>query len=345
VKSFCFAIGLLLSVPSISQTGDKDLEAVVDGYIQRGIRATVLQKYSLAKSTFDSLRIFLPEDPRPYFYLAALLQSQMMDLEHYDQEHQFFELIDTVIVAANAEIQTEPDRAMAYFFKGAAHSYRGYYYAQRRDYLKGIRDCMVGVKFLEEAVSRDSSFYDAYLGIGTFWYWRSRLTHLINWLPFIQDKSQEGLAMVMKSAELGRFSREAALNGLIWIRIDRREFTQAIQLALQMLEEFPQSRFFLWPLAEAYFRAGNFINSIETFEQLEESYRGEPGNNHYNEFVCGSRVMEAHLKMNEPSKACEMAADLMGLPLSPPVRNRLSGKLAQVKKVSDNCVSPSQFDN
>ena len=316
---------------------DETPEEIIDAYIQKGIRATVLQQYQLAISFFDSLRYFLKDDPRPDFYQAAALQSKMMDYENYEDEPEFFRLIQKVISITEKQIEQNPNVAKSYFFKGGAYSYRGYYYAKRKDYARGLRDSITGIKYLEKAVSIDSTLYDAYLAIGTYKYYRGRLTRYVNWLPFVSDQSKEGLEMIHKAIEKGRYSRAAAINGLIWLDIDEKKYTRAIQTALKMLNEYPASRFFLWPLAGAYFKAGYYKKSNDVYRDLQDSYQNEEKNNHYNEMICGYKMMKANENLDKPEEVCEISNQLLAISLNDAVRKRLKDKLKEIVEVNKGC--------
>ncbi len=222
----------------------------IDDFTHRGIKATMLQNYKLAFETFDSLKLFTNDDPRPYFYHAAALQASMMDFEDYKEEELFFELIRQTVKNTEPWIKIDSLKAMGFFFKGAALSYKGFYYAQKKEYLKGLRDIVTGIKLLQKVIRLDSTYYDAYLGIGSYKYWRSRLTQFINWLPLVEDQRLEGIVMIEKAIQFGRYGEDVALNSLIWIEMDRGNFERAIKLSLNMQEKFPGSRYFIWPLAE-----------------------------------------------------------------------------------------------
>lgn len=312
-------------------------EKTIDEMIRRGIRATILQQYEQAISIFDSLRIFATDDPRPDFYHAAALQSKMMDLESYEDEADFFSFIDKVLSSAENQIKKNPEKASGYFFKGGAFSYRGYYYAKKKEYARGLRDSITAVKYLSKAIAIDSTLYDAYLGIGFYKYWRGRLTQFVNWLPFVEDQSEEGLEMIHKAIEKGRYSRAAAINGLIWLDIDEENYGKAIQTSLRMLDEYPGSRFFLWPLAEAYYKDGNYDEAIATFRNLQLSYQHEENHNHYNEMICGYKMMKAYGKLNKPQEMCEISNRLLEVSPDESVRKRLKDKLKEINQINEAC--------
>ena len=129
--SILFVFCVFSSVNSFARKMD-----VFDDFIYRGIKLTIIQQYHEAISTFDSLKKITFQDPRPYFYHAAALQARMLDYEDYSDQDEFFELITKSIELAENWISEDSSEAMGCFFKGASYSYRGFFHAQKKNYLK-----------------------------------------------------------------------------------------------------------------------------------------------------------------------------------------------------------------
>ena len=338
-----FIIFILCVFNHVDSFSQKD--GTIDGYIHRGIKLTITQDYPKAFSTFDSLKQFTNNDPRPYFYHAAAIQARMLDYENYSEENFFFDLITKTIDLSENWISNESTEAMGCFFKGASYTYRGFFHAQKKNYLKGIRDAMIGIKFLEKTIQLDSTFYDAYLGIGSYYYWRSRLTQMFNWLPLFPDQQKEGLEMIHKAIRFGRYGKDVSVNGLIWIEIDRNNFPRAEVLTLHMLQKYPNCRYFLWPLAEIYFKAGDFAKSIEQYEKIQESFKQEKVNNRYNEVVCGLKISRALLLLKNYNEAGKVATNTLALEKESKNEKRFKEKFDELKDIIQTCKEISNVSN
>lgn len=301
--------------------------------IEEGIRLTILQRFEEAMAKFDSLKFVENNPTQRFFYQAATLQAQMMDREDYSLEDQFMRLIDQTITAADSLLKHDDDRAWACFYKGSALSYKGYYLAQRKRYLPALRSVIPGIKLLEEAISLDSTIYEAYLGVGSYKYWRTRMMRFLHWLPFFPDQRQEGIAMIHKAIEQGRLARPVAISELIWIEIDRHNWPVAISYAKQALQEYPGSRFFLWGLAEAYFRGGCLHQAIKIYQQLLKSYQREKNYNHYNDVICYYRLAQCHHLLREYQTSHQYCQMILELPLAKNVRHRLKKRLKETEKL------------
>ena len=263
---------------------------VVDSAIKRGIDATILQQYSRAYSIFDSLIALNPNDPRGYFYKAAAIQSKMMDLEDYTEGADFVKFIRKTIHLSEVIVREHSLDGWGYFYAGSGYSYFSLYLLQKKKYFKGLRFAQKGIGLLNKAVSTDSTVFDAYLGIGAYEYWRSRKTKFLKWLPIFPDHTKDGIRKIRLAFRKSRYAQAISLNELIWVEIDQKNWRAAIDYAKQGLAQYPGSRFFLWPLAEAYFRGGFHRQAANVFARLLKTYQTETLSNHYNEAICAYKV-------------------------------------------------------
>ncbi len=304
-----------------------------DAMIRRGIRATILQRYRLANAIFDSLIAENPYDPRGYFYKAAAIQSKMMDAEDYSESPRFVVTIKKAIQFSDRIVAEMPGDAWATFYLGSGYSYYAFFLIQSRSYFSGLKLAVKGVGFLEKAVQLDSTVYDAYLGIGTYQYWRSRKTKFLKWLPFFPDKTREGLLNIKRALEKSRYARAAALNELIWVEMDREDWPQAIAYAKEGLRQYPGSRFFLWPLAEAYFRSGRFRSAERAFSNLMEQYLSENLPNQYNAAVCAYKVAVSAYFDHDYVKSYNFCRKFFTLKNPPAYEERLKKKAKKLRRL------------
>ena len=327
---------LLLGKPALAgqpPVPDWTAPGPVDQMIRRGIRATILQRYPEAYAIFDSLIDRNAFDPRGYFYKAAAIQSKMMDAEDYRESSQFLAAIRRAIALSEDLVDELPGDAWAHFYLGSGYSYYAFYLLQTKSYFSGFKLAVKGVGFLEKAVSLDSTVYDAYLGIGTYQYWRSRKTKFLKWLPFFPDRTREGVANVEKALKKSRYARAAALNELIWVEMDRRNWAKAIAYARQGLREYPESRFFLWPLGEAYFKAGRFQAADRVFSDLMKQYLKENLSNHYNAAICAFKVAKSAYFSHNYARSLKFCRTFFSLKNPPAYAKRLKKKSKELRRL------------
>lgn len=335
--SFLVALFLLISFTRLQSNQSITVEN--DSLIQKAIEFSIQHDYELAEEIFLKIINKYPEHPIGYFFMAATIQSKMIDFETEKWDDKFFYYINLTIEKADSMItgRAKTD-SWVKFYKGSALSYLAFFEGRREKYLPAIGHAISGISLLKKITKINPLFYDAYFGIGSYNYWVSRITRFVNWLPLIPDKRESGIQMVKQAVEKGKFTQYAAMNELIWILLDAGNSEQALYYAQAGLKNFPDSRFFLWGAAKSSFAAKNFKTSIEYFQQLLESITNAIPNNHYNEYICRVKLIECFLETNNKQQAKNQIDCLKFLILSPEIKKRLKKqrkRFEQFEKILD----------
>ena len=297
-------------LPSNHPVYAQEVNAHLDSLIRTGIHSSILQDYAAATRIFVNLKKEMPRHPAGYFFQAAVLQTQMMDYENYADEDHFVALIDSAITLARQQIKSDMGNAWTYFYMGAGHGYLSFYLAKQKKYWPALRNARKSVKFLSKAVSLDSTLYDAYLGIGWYRYYRSKISRHFAWLPFVKNERDSGIAMIKKSMSRSRYSRTSAMNGLCWILHDEDRFEEGIALAETGLSNFPHSRVFLWCAARLSEKLQRWQDAANYYERILASFAAENIQSPLNELTCRKKLTHLYLKLRNQVAAkrqCEMA--------------------------------------
>ncbi len=329
---FWHFIASMLFVVELS-LGQTWLDAKTDSLIQKGIELSIQHDYSQAESIFKQLIADHSDHPVGYFFMAATIQSKMMDYESDRWSKDFHRYIKLAIdVAENNSSQGQNLWSM--FYHGSALCYLAFYEGRKGDYLKAINHGFSGIAILKKIVKSDPEFHDAYFGIGSYQYWRSQKTRMLNWLPLISDDRSEGIELVQRTVEHGRYTRYVAMNELIWILLDAGRAAEAYAWALSGLKQFPQSRFFLWGAAKSAFAMQDYSAAAVHFQRLLASIVNSQTDNDYNEFLCRLKLAQCYEKLGELNQASQQLAAIESLPLTAELQNKLKkqrGELSQLK--------------
>ena len=309
--------------------------AQVDSLIFAGIDHSIRQDYQRAERLFQQVIEQYPEEPQGYFFLAATLQSKMMDFETDRWADRFLALISKSESLAKRSIEKDATDAWAYFYLGSSKSYRAFYYGKKKKYMPAIRYALEGMSALHKVIELDSTNYDTYFGVGSYKYWRSRLTKFLNWLPLISDERDAGIEMVKLSAEKGKYTRYAAINELTWILIDAGETSAALEWARRGLQKYPDSRFFLWGTAKSYYSLQQYENALDIYRKLLISVQSEQMNNHYNEIICCYKMAECHFRLDDVDSAIACCDHIDSLKISSEIRKRLDNIFDRVKDLKN----------
>lgn len=333
-----FLCAVQLLGPPEAQAGDQaNAMRKLEPLVLRGIQLTVAHRYQEARACFDSLSTALPTHPAGPFLLAAMLHSQMLDYESDRGETEFYRLIQEGVARATRQLRADPNNSWALFYRGAAYGYRAFHAARQGRYLRAYRDGQLAMRDLQKAVATDSSLADAYLAIGSYKYWRAKVLRYLNWLPFVPEEREEAIRLIRLAIAKGRYSYLTGLSDLSWILIDAGRCEEAVACAQEGLTACPDSRFFLWPLAEAHFRRGDYFAAAEWYERLLASLLQVPDSNHYNEIICRLRLARAYCARGERKKVRYHTSAILGLSLDKQTRQRVEGKLAEVKAIVQRC--------
>jgi len=269
----------------------------------KGIELGINENYSEARILFSAYSEKYPNEAEPHFYLATLWQSQMMDFETQVWEDSFRTEIDKTIQLCELSDEHQLADDLTHFYFASALAYKSFHISRQGRYITGIRLGLQAMDKLNQVVAADSSFFDAYLGIGSYLYWRSYLTRNFDWLPFFSDQREKGIALIQKAYAQGTISKWAALSNLAWIFIKEERFDEAIDCAQTGLTDFPKSRFFLWPLGDAQFLNMDFTGALETYHLILESVTSESFNNRYNETVLHLKIAHCLFELGDLANA------------------------------------------
>lgn len=301
--------------------------------VLHGIILTTTNRFAEADSLFREMTRKYPEHPVGWFYLCANLQAKMLDAEDFSEKEEFYRLSRLTVEKARAAQEKYPENAWLWFYEGNAYLYESYQKSRDNSWFAALKLARKGAGRLEEAFEKDSTLYDALLGIGTFKYWKSAKTQFINWLPIISDERDKGIQMVRKAIEKGFFSRWVARDQLSWILMDKGDLEEAYRLARANIEEFPQSRFFKWTYLETTFRKGNLEEAFQIYKELLNEIRRLPNNNHYNEIGCLVNMAEIAEKLGQPRQAVQLARQALQIRVSKKVGERSRKRLERARKL------------
>ncbi len=308
------------------------ISAKTDSLIQTGIRLSIEQSFGEAFSIFSTMKNEMPENPAGYFFCAAVLQFQMMDAEIYDHEDDFFSLIAKTIELSQLHLKKNHRDARAYFFLGSAYGYLSFYQAKQNDYVKSFQNGMRSVRVLENALRADSTLYDAYLGLGTYKYYRSKLSRHFTWLPFVKDERSEGIALVRLAINKGNYARLSAMNNFCWIAIKEEDYQAGWQMVQSALNEFPDSRVFLWCAAKLATKLGRWQNAIDSYNNILSSLKNQKVHSPYNEFVCRKNLHLIYMEQNNYEKAEAECEKMQKIRLDKKTEKRLARLLKEVQR-------------
>jgi len=232
---------------------------------------------------------------------ATLYQAQMMASESDSLRPWFFASGDRLKTMADDILARRGDSALGCYYLGQAAALRAVYEGRAGHTWSALRRGLAAGKLFSRAYRIDPSFHDVALGLGSYRYWKSVRTRLLNWTPLFKDEREDGLRLLNLAVDSSEISADAARTSLIWVYINENRYGEAIRLADMMHHRYPQGMTFLWALGEAYFKAGDDSGAAETYTLILDRQRSNPGN-YYNAVEAAFYLSQCYRRMSNPAR-------------------------------------------
>ena len=168
------------------------------------------EQYNDAEETARKIIEKYPAHPAGYFFMALAIDSWMVAHVSDKKEEEFFRYCDLAVEKGEKILDKNPKDEWALFFIGGAEGYKGTFEARYGRWITAFRYGWKGVSVLMKLRDAKCDLVDIDVGIGCYEYWRSALIKSLWWMPNVDDKRQEGIALVQKARK--RVSEPAGRN-------------------------------------------------------------------------------------------------------------------------------------
>ena len=293
-QSIVFIICLIVSLEIRAQT-DSTQQLII-----KGIDFASTLQYEKAIKVFDQLIQSEPENPRGYFLKSATyFWIFSTDMHNESVGDTLKELSLQAIDVAENRLDDNENDIDALFYLGGSYGTLGRYYGATKSYLKAYWYGQKGKNYLEEVVEKDSTYYDAYLGLGIYHYLADVLPKFVKILSFVlgvEGDKDQGIRELNIAAEKGIYTKTEALFFLGAIYTYReREYEKAIKIFNKLLDKYPDNCGALIHLGRCYSFMGECDLALQTYYKIlnsrEESHRIPMTSLHY-------QMGDVYYKMN-----------------------------------------------
>jgi len=325
-----FIILLLLS--QTQQETRKDLKPSLDPVL--AVRFTDIianERYEDALNIADSVLLIDPHRPEGWFLRASVFNARSIDFEDDVDLEDLSEACDSVKSISEKMILDGDDSAQLKFFLGSILGYQSFMAFRTGELLKAISTGRKMAERYKEAIEQDSSCWDAYLGLGLYYYHWSKHAGILRSIGLVKDRRDEGIQMIKTCAEKGSISALAARSNLAWMAIEREDYDEAIDISGELLIEYPDRRAFLWCLGKAEMEAEKWADATRTYQKLLCSVRNETRNNRYNEIGCLHALTKANAELGNWREVIRLSGEALKIELSIEVAKRKAKDLERLK--------------
>lgn len=296
-------------------------------------------QFEQAEHLIDSLQNNGVSIASSHFSRAVLFQAQMMAAESDSLNDEYFAVLDSLESDARDMISRDGDSALAYCYLGHAHAFRSLRYGRSGSIWKALKSGLAARKAYDRGYKIDSSFHDIALGLGSYRYWKSDKTKIINWTPLFKNERKNGIKLLCLAADSSEISTDAAIVSLIWVYINEKKFDEAIRLAIVMRNKYPEGLTFLWALGQAHYKRDDYHSAMDIYENILSNLKQDPGN-YYNIIEASYYLSECYRKLIDQApefsiKLSRFQDEIRSSPLPEATRKRQKKKIKNILKEYD----------
>jgi len=329
-KYYFFLLVLLIYPEASAQTYP---DATIDSLLKTGIHHVVNQNYATANKIFSKLNDEYPSLPLGKIYLAANKIAESYDYSEDFDEKYIRDNLETAKTRAEELIESDEVNIWYHYFLALSEGYISYFEAINGSWFSALTTGVNSISEFEEILTSDENFFEAYIAIGTFEYWKSRKLEFVSWLPFSNDTKKLGIDFLITAIDSASYNSHLAINSLIWIYIDKKEYESAIKIAQKALKEFPESRTFKWGIARAY-EETNPLKAISLYQEILKSYPKLKYGNFKNEITLKHLIAQQYAKLGDDKNALIYCNEILSMKNIPDnTLEQMSDRLQRVKEL------------
>lgn len=271
----------------------------------KGIDLATRLRYEEAVDVFDKIIELEPDNPRGYFLKSAVYFWMFSeDIKNEKIGDKFRDFSFNAAEIAESRLEDNEKDIDALFYLGGAYGSLGRYYTMTESYLKAYWYGKKGKNYLEDVVEMDSTYYDAYLGLGIFHYLADVLPRFVKILSFIfgiHGDKELGIRELALASTKGVYTKTEAMFFLAAIYTYReRKYEEAIAIFHDLLEKYPDNPGAQFSLGRCYSFMGECDKALEIYNKVLDNKKGQSllprGSIYY-------QIGEVYFKKNDFEKA------------------------------------------
>lgn len=216
------------------------------------------------------------DNPVGYFLLGTIYQTISEEYRTDRFQDTISNYLDRAIDLAEKRQVREPYNPDWKFIAGASYGYRALHRAFHGNWWGAFRDGFRCNSALNKTIETDSSFYDAYLGLGAYHYYRTVKAKDFLWLPFISDQRDQGIAEIRLAAQRGYLASFNARESLLRIYFLEERYDELFALADSLARIVPRDPYALLYYAEGLISVGRLEEAETKIRQLRTAWKSSP---------------------------------------------------------------------
>jgi len=273
MAAFTIVLLLCISLPFASAVSDTNVR---DSVVLRIAQDIWANNYPEVIKSAERIILAEPVNPVGYLLLGIVYQTISETSRNDSYQVEIESNLEQAIDLCDRKKDDDPRNPDWYFISGAAYGYRGLHHAFHGRWWKAFKHGFRCQSNLKKTLKLDSTYYDAYLGLGSYYYYRTIKSKDFLWLPFISDKREEGMAQIRKAIASGFLTSDIARESFLRIFLIEERFEELVSLADSLCRIEPDDPYFLLFYVEGLLALGRLDEAEEKLRQLKLAWKNSP---------------------------------------------------------------------
>ncbi|MBN2007782.1 hypothetical protein JW960_00385 [candidate division KSB1 bacterium] len=265
IKRTQFILLILFLLSGFQETIAQTTSYLKNPLITDAITLFNREQYDSALTICQSIIDADSTNPMGYFGAAVIYYGTIRNYWTRYFEAEFDGLITIGIEKSEQMIEKCPNNAESYFMYGAGLGFRGMYKIKKGEWFSAFKDGLSGYRNLKKAYTLDDKLYDAYYGLGVFYYMKSVKAKVLTFLRLMKDEREKGIEFIKLSIEKGRFVPLEAQLELIKIYYEEGQYETALAECRIIEPEFHLNTGYQYVLA-------NILDKRQLWEEAYSRY-------------------------------------------------------------------------
>lgn len=299
------------------------LPADMHQWALKSIDYTYQEEFKLAENEAKRIIKHYPDHPSGYFFYAAVLDARMTFIQSEKEENEFYYYCNLAISKGEEMLEQFSDDTWAKFFMAGAYGLKGTFESKYQRWITAFRNGWQGVVIFRKLQKSDHEMADVLYGLGTYDYWRSALTKKLWWMPGVEDKREKAINMLFFARQLGTYVKLPCSAQLIQILCNEKRYNEALDIAENMITQYPVNLLFQWGKAESLLGLGRYENAHKCYMKILERIEKEQFESNYNIVLCRYYLGKVYFQQKKRDLCVKELKKMSSYSLSDDDRKRL----------------------
>lgn len=244
-----------------------------DELVEKALEA---KKFLFERNYEEGMRVFkglqerFPESPTGLFGEMAIWQIRMFENYDFRFKEEYEDAEKRYIRLATKILRRGGISDWDLFVCAAADGLRGFFKTREGKWWGALHHGLHAHRLLKQLLWRSPNFVDAYLGLGLYDYWRSKVTKDVKFLPIFSDRREQGIAEIRRVMNEGRYAKDLAKGNLGMVYYEEKRFGDAIEVLVEMAREYPRNIIIRMLLGRSYLMAKRYQDALAVFEEIQK---------------------------------------------------------------------------